>query len=148
MGLKDWNWAKVFPKYNEDEIYDDEFDVEEEVAAPVAAPEKVSAAYGRADNGQVQLASRSSIEMKDLVVKSYYTTDDPESSSRGAISLTCEVDGVTIELRTAVLYDNNGKIVTEDYFKDATIDVRGIVDSYNGKYQIKILSINDIDIKN
>ena len=111
---------------------------------------KVSVLVGEEEKtfDYAELALGSSIEMKDLVVKSYYTTDDPESSSRGAISLTCEVDGVTIELRTAVLYDANGQIVTEDYFKDATIDVRGIVDSYNGKYQIKILSINDVDIKN
>ena len=93
-----------------------------------------------------ELALGSTIKMEGLVVKSMYTTDDPESSSRGAISLTCEVDGVTVELRTTVLY-KDGQIVTESYFEGKTIDVRGIVDCYNGDYQIKILSINDVDIK-
>ena len=74
-----------------------------------------------------ELALGSTIKLENLVVKSLYTTDDPESSSRGAISITCEVDGVVIEVRTSVLYDN-GQIVTEDYFKDKTIDVKGIVD--------------------
>ena len=38
--------------------------------------------------------------------------------------------------------------IDEDYFKDKTIDVKGIVDCFNGRYQIKLLSINDVDIKN
>lgn len=94
-----------------------------------------------------ELALGSTIKLENLVVKSLYTTDDPESSSRGAISITCEVNGVLIEVRTSVLYDN-GQIVTEDYFKDKTIDVKGIVDCFNGRYQVKLLSINDVDIKN
>ncbi len=73
MGFKDWNWAKVFPKgYDEDETYDEEFDeVEEVAAAPVRTPEKVSTPYGRTDNGQVKIASHSSIEMKVVTPTRY-----------------------------------------------------------------------------
>ena len=95
-----------------------------------------------------ELALGSSIKMENLKVKSMYTTDDENSGSRGAISITCEADGVTVVIRTAVLYDENNQIITESYFKDKVIDVKGFVDCFNGQYQIKLLSIKDVDIKN
>ena len=95
-----------------------------------------------------ELALGSSIKMENLKVKSMYTTDDENSGSRGAISITCEADGVTVVIRTAVLYDENNQMITESYFKDKIIDVKGFVDCYNGQYQVKILSIKDVDIKN
>jgi len=95
-----------------------------------------------------ELALGSSIKLENLKVKSMYTTDDETSGSRGAISITCEVDGVTIVIRTAVLYDNDNKIITESYFEGKTIDVKGFVDCFNGQYQVKLLSIKDVDIKN
>jgi endonuclease YncB( thermonuclease family)/DNA/RNA endonuclease YhcR with UshA esterase domain len=95
-----------------------------------------------------ELALGSSIKLENLKVKSMYTTDDENSGSRGAISITCEVDGVTIVIRTAVLYDNDNKIITESYFEGKTIDVKGFVDCFNGQYQVKLLSIKDVDIKN
>ena len=95
-----------------------------------------------------ELALGSSIKLENLKVKSMYTTDDENSGSRGAISITCEVDGVTVVIRTAVLYDDDKKVVTESYFEGKTIDVKGLVDCYNGQYQVKLLSIKDVDIKN
>jgi endonuclease YncB( thermonuclease family)/DNA/RNA endonuclease YhcR with UshA esterase domain len=95
-----------------------------------------------------ELALGSSIKLENLKVKSMYTTDDENSGSRGAISITCEVDGVTIVIRTAVLYDNDNKIITESYFEGKTINVKGFVDCFNGQYQVKLLSIKDVDIKN
>lgn len=92
-----------------------------------------------------ELAMSTSISMKGLKVVSVYTTTNEESSSQGAMTLTCEKDGVTVDIRTVVLYQD-GKLVTEDAFKGKTIDVRGIVDYYDGSYQIKVFSMNDITV--
>ena len=93
-----------------------------------------------------QLAMSTSIQMTGLYVKSVYTTDNEESSSNGAMTLTCEVDGVTISIRTVVLLDENGELITADAYEGKTIDVKGIVDYFGGDYQIKVFSRNDITI--
>ncbi|MBE6697107.1 MAG: thermonuclease family protein [Ruminococcaceae bacterium] len=92
-----------------------------------------------------QLAQSTSIEMKNLVVKSIYTTVS-DTNSNGAMTLTCEVNGVTVDVRTVVLYDENGALVTEEYFAGKTIDVKGLVDYFSGSYQIKVLSLANITI--
>ncbi len=91
------------------------------------------------------LAMSTSLSMKGLKVVSVYTTTNEDSSSQGAMTLTCEKDGVTVDVRTVVLFQD-GKLVTEDAFKGKTIDVRGIVDYFNGSYQIKVFSMNDITV--
>ena len=93
------------------------------------------------------LALGTSIEMHGLSVKDVYTTMDEESSSYGAMTLTCEADGQTIFIRTVPLYDGNVP-VTEDFFQGKTIDVKGIVDHYEGQYQIKVFTLNSITIHN
>ena len=89
------------------------------------------------------LAMSSSISMNNLVVKSVYTTTKEDSSSKGAMTLTCECDGVTISVRTVVLY-NDGELVTASAFEGKTINVKGIVDYFDGTYQIKLYSMNDV----
>lgn len=91
-----------------------------------------------------QLAMSTSVRMEGLYVKDIYTTDNEESSSNGAMTLTCEVDGVTISIRTVVLLDESGNVITADAYLGKTIDVRGIVDYFDGDYQIKVFSRNDI----
>jgi hypothetical protein len=63
--------------------------------------------------------------------------------------LTCEVDGKTITIRTAKIYHGdkpaNG-LVTQDEFLGKTIDVVGIIDSYENEYQIKVFAFSDINI--
>ena len=86
-----------------------------------------------------ELALGTSIEMKNLYVKSVYTTKSDNDNSNGAMTLTCEVDGVTIDVRTIVLTDDNGNIITADAYKGKTIDVKGIVDCFDGDYQIKVM---------
>ena len=92
-----------------------------------------------------QLALNTTISMNNLVVKSMYTTNNGGDND-GAITITCQVDGKTIKVRTAVLRDANGNLVTEADFAGKTIDVKGIVDYYDGSYQIKVVSFNDITI--
>ena len=91
------------------------------------------------------LAMSTSVSMSGLTVKSVYTTDNPESSQYGALSLTCEAEGKTITVRTAVLY-NNGNLVKAREFEGKTIDVKGIIDFYDGNYQIKVLNYADITV--
>ena len=93
-----------------------------------------------------EMAMSTSIEMHGLKVKHVYTTDNEDSSSNGAMTLTCEADGVSVLVRTAVLTDAEGKRVTEEAFYGKTIDVKGVVDFYDGTHQIKVLTINNINI--
>ena len=85
-----------------------------------------------------ELALATSIEMKNLHVESIYTTTDEDSSSRGAMTLTCKAGDEILQVRTAVLYDDNRSIITEDAYLGKTIDVKGIVDYFEGHYQIKV----------
>ena len=93
-----------------------------------------------------QLAMSTSISMEGLYVKDVYTTDKEDSSSNGAMTLTCEVNGVTVSVRTVVLIDDSGNLITADAYLGKTIDVKGIVDYFSGTYQIKVFSENDITI--
>ena len=90
------------------------------------------------------LALNTSVLMKNLKVVSTYTTKDGDS--KGAISITCQVDGKTIVVRTSVLYDDNGKLITEDIFQGKTIDVQGFVDYYNGTYQLQLFTMEHVTI--
>ena len=101
---------------------------------------------GTEEVSYASMVMATSVEMKDLKVVDIYTTDDEASSSYGAMTLTCEVDGVTVTVRTAVLYDENGERITEDAYLGKTIDVKGIVDYFDGDYQIKVFSANNITI--
>lgn len=93
-----------------------------------------------------ELALSTTISMKNLTVKSIYTTSNPESSSKGAMTITCEnVDGIEVIIRTTVLVED-GVLVTADRYEGETIDVKGVVDCYEGEYQIKVLSSKDIII--
>ena len=85
--------------------------------------------------------------MQNLKVVDVYTTQNEESASKGAMTLTCEVDGKTISVRTNVLYDKNNQLITEDAYRGKTIDVKGIVDFFDGGYQIKVFSADHITVK-
>ena len=95
-----------------------------------------------------ELSLYTSVSMEDLTVKSIYTTSSDDSSSKGAMTITCEKDGVTVTVRTAVLTGKDGKLVTAERYEGKNISVRGIVDYYDGEYQIKVLSADDITINN
>ena len=92
-------------------------------------------------------AMSTSISMTDLKVNSVYTTDNEDSSSYGAMTLNCEADGIPVAVRTVVLTDANGELITEETYEGKTIDVRGIIDCFDGQYQIKVFSAKDITIK-
>jgi len=91
------------------------------------------------------------VELKNLVVTSVYTTRTEGSSSYGAISVTCKAGDKTIVVRTTVLVDRSGKyevdsndIVLESNFVGKTIDVIGVLEKYEGNYQLKLVSMDDV----
>ena len=91
------------------------------------------------------LTMHSSKVLKNLTVKSVWTTDN-DGNNDGAHSITCVAeDGTEVVLRTIVLYDESGKVLPKSYFEGKTIEsAKGIVDSYNGTYQLKIFHQQDI----
>ena len=85
------------------------------------------------------------VTAEDLKVTKIYTTTSESSSQKGAMTMSCTApDGTEITVRTAVLTDGNGKTVTADVYEGKTITVKGIVDLYDGSYQIRVFSANDI----
>ena len=92
-----------------------------------------------------ELALNTSIRMEGLEVTRVYTTSNGGSND-GAMTLTCKSGDKTITVRTAVLLDENGNLVKEDYFKNKTINVNGIIEEYNGSYQIKLLDVDNAEI--
>lgn len=96
-----------------------------------------------------QLALQTSVTFKNLTIKKGYTTSSENVLSNGAITLTCECNGVEIIVRTMPLKDENKNLVTyNEYFKGKTItEVRGIVELFDGKYQIKVFKLSDIILK-
>ena len=92
-----------------------------------------------------ELALNTTIEMHGLRVVDIYTTNNGGGSD-GAMTLTCKYGNYTITVRTNVLI-KDGQKVTASYFQGKTIDVKGLVASYDGSYQIKLLSLEDVVVK-
>lgn len=94
-----------------------------------------------------ELAMDTTISMKGLTVTGIYTTSNEESSSFGAMTMTCKSeDGYTVTVRTNVLLDENRELIKDSAYMEKNIDVRGLVAYYDGGYQIKVLSAEDITI--
>ena len=95
-----------------------------------------------------QLVMSTSVSMENLEVVEIYTTDDPESDSKGAMTLTCKApDGTEVSVRTAVLRDESGNVITADAYLGKTVSVKGVVDHFAGQYQIKVFSANGIAVQ-
>ena len=92
------------------------------------------------------LIMSTSVSMKDLKVIDSYTTNNGGDND-GAMTLTCRSsDGIIVTVRTIVLYDAEGNMLTEADFLNKTIDVKGIVDYFSGEHQIKVFTTEDINI--
>ncbi len=91
------------------------------------------------------LAMSTSVSMKNLTVVDVYTTNNGGDSD-GAMTLTCKAGDSYIDIRTIVLYDENGNLLTESDYMNKTIDVKGIVDYFSGSYQIKVFAADDITV--
>lgn len=91
------------------------------------------------------LAMSTSIRMENLYVSDIYVTQNGGDND-GAMTLTCEVDGKIVTVRTTVLRNANKELYTPEDFLGKTIHVEGIVDYFNGEYQIKVFSAKNIEI--
>ncbi|MCQ2505816.1 MAG: thermonuclease family protein [Lachnospiraceae bacterium] len=91
-----------------------------------------------------RLAMNTTVVLENLDVLRIEPNTNEDSSSFGALTMYCEQDGNPIEIRTIVMYDKKGNLVTEDEFLGRNITVYGIVDCFKGYYQIKVLSYDDI----
>ena len=96
-----------------------------------------------------ELAHYSTATLRNLTVQSVYTTNNGGDSD-GALTITCEDEnGLTIKIRTAskliVVEDGKNVVITANDFPAGTvISVRGVIDSFNGEYQIKVFAFSDI----
>ncbi len=95
-----------------------------------------------------QLALATTVEMRGLRVHSAYVTDNEDSSSFGAITLICDADGKTIHVRTVPMQDESGALMKPDAYLNQVIDVKGVVDYFDGTYQVKVFSRDAITIHN
>ncbi len=94
-----------------------------------------------------ELALSSTISMENLVVEDAYTTTNEESSSKGAMTLYCRAEnGARVSVRTEVLYDADGYVITSDVYMGKNITVKGIIDRFSGDYQIRVLTASDITV--
>lgn len=94
------------------------------------------------------IGMHSSASLKNLTITEVYTT--PDGNSAGAMSITCrDADGNEVVLRTIVLKDSSGATVKASAFPvGSVIDAKGIIDVFNGAYQLKIFSAADITFVN
>ncbi len=91
------------------------------------------------------LALNTTVSMDNLYVEKVYTTSNGGDSD-GAMTLTCKVNGIVVKIRTEVLTDENGDVITQSAYKGKTISIKGIIDFYNDEYQIKVFNAEDITI--
>lgn len=69
------------------------------------------------------------VQLSNLTVSNVYTTS--KGASAGAMSLTCVAeDGTEITVRTEVLKDENGNVITASKYKGKKINVKGIIEKY------------------
>jgi len=93
-----------------------------------------------------KMALGTSVSMENLYVQDVYTTTNEDSASVGAMTLTCNANGHTVSVRTVVLRDAQGNLITASAYLGKTISVKGVVDYFSGTYQIKVFSTEDITI--
>lgn len=86
------------------------------------------------------------VAIDNLTVTDIYTTKQGDSA--GAMTLTCvDKDGNEIIIRTIVLKDQEGNVITEEYFANKNISVTsGIFDQFDGEYQIRVFGLANIII--
>ena len=93
-----------------------------------------------------ELAHYSTATIKNLTVKSVYMTSNGGDSD-GALTITCQSEeGITFQIRFAekLTKDDGSDVVKADFPAGTVISAKGVIDSYNGTYQLKVFSYKDI----
>lgn len=109
---------------------------------------------GKQKYGYAELAMNTTIAMNNLKVDSVRATQNEDSSADGALTITCSVGNITIDVRTQRRFtDAGGNDITEEYFIGKTINVKGLVEYFKysgaekGQYQIKVVAFKDITVQ-
>ena len=95
------------------------------------------------------IAHYSTVSVLNLTVTKVYTTTS-DTDSNGALTITCRAaDGTTIDIRTAsqltkIVDGQKVAVTAADFPAGTVISVKGVIDSFNGKYQIKVFEIEDV----
>ena len=63
------------------------------------------------------------------------------------MTLRCVADETEIQVRLAALQKEDGAFFTAEDFLGKTVDVKGIVDSFGGNYQIKVFLADGITVR-
>ena len=82
-----------------------------------------------------------------LTVQSVYTTSSTDSTSNGAMTLTCvDENGKQVTVRTSVLKKEDGTLLAKADVINKTISAVGIITSYNGEIQLHVFKLSDLEI--
>ena len=92
-------------------------------------------------------ALATSVELRGLYVAEAIATQSENAAKDGALTLTCRQGDSEIQVRTARLTDAQGTLILPEDLLDKTIDVKGIVDTYEGQCQIRVFSMDHITIQ-
>lgn len=88
------------------------------------------------------------VRIGSLYVEDGWVNTNESSSSYRALTLRCSNGQEEIEVRTIPLRDSEGAYLTADSFIGKTVEVRGIVENYQGTPEIYVFSVDDILIEN
>ena len=80
---------------------------------------------------------------------------EEESSSKGAVTITVETNGMTIDVRTDPFYDTEkliddefvdeeSRLILQSYYEGRVISAKGVLTTFNGGHQIRVFNISDI----
>lgn len=84
------------------------------------------------------LALGTSVSMEGLTVEHVSVSKDDAGEPTGELTLRCVAGKTPIQVRLTALKKDDGTYFTKKDLLHQTIDVKGIVDSFNGTYQIKV----------
>lgn len=104
-------------------------------------------AAGELSGESAALVQATSVSMTGLTVREAWATESSDSTENGALTLLCEQDGTTVCVRTAPLRGEDGALLAPEMFLNRTIDVKGIVDSYEGNNRVHVFAAENISIQ-
>lgn len=93
------------------------------------------------------LALGTSVSMEGLTVERVTVSRDDADEATGELTLHCTAGGTPIQVRLSAFKKEDGTYFTEDDYLNKVVDVKGIVDSFHGTYQIKVFLPDNIIIR-
>ena len=93
-----------------------------------------------------EIAERTFVSIDNLKVTKITSSNQiVDDNFAKEMTLICTVGSSTVQIRVSELYIG-GSPITESYFKNKTIsNLKGIVDTYYGTYQIRLVSLDDVN---